>query len=110
MITMTEIDDAERLEQATERGAVHPLVIPRMSIPVDQRNGKPLVTSAMKAECIGEFSFGREAVCPRCYEVDEPTPGCAVCGGEVEYMEKITVPWTTCKDIYKAMAVEAAKG
>ena len=105
---------AEEMLKAIEEGngrlPLHPLIIPRMSIPVDQRNGKPLVTSAMKAECIGEFFFDREAVCPECFDAEDPDPDCSLCGGKVEFMEKITVPWTTCKEIYKAMAVEAANG
>lgn len=79
-----------------------------LSIPTDPRTGKPMVTSAMKAECIGEFSFDIEMTCYSCHEIGVEE-GCEVCDGEVDYMHKATVPWTTCKDIYKAMAVEAAK-
>lgn len=52
-----------------------------IQIPLDERTGKPLVTSAMKAACIGE----------------------------IDYVDQITVPWDTCKKIYKAMVLEAAK-
>ena len=73
----------------------------------DERTGKPLVTSAMKADCIGEFTFTRQNACVECYEV--ANENCDVCGGEIDYIETITVPWGTCKEIYKAMAVAAGK-
>jgi len=82
-----------------------------MMIPADPRNGKPLVTSAMKAACIGEFSVEREAACPSCYfEGEVPEQGCTICGGTLTYTEKIDVPWDTMKDIYKMMANVAASG
>ena len=83
-----------------------------ISIPIDERTGKPLVTSAMKAECIAEFSFQREIACPACcYESEETEQdSCALCNGSGEYTEKLVIPWDTCKEIYKAMAIEAAKG
>lgn len=80
----------------------------RLSIPVDLRTGKPMVSSDMKAECIGEFSFETEQTCYHCYEI-EKDKDCEVCGGEVNYQQKVTVPWNTCKDIYKAMAAEAGR-
>ena len=66
-------------------------------IPIDQKNGKPKITNGMKAECIGEFNFTEEMHLP-----DEE--------GEIEEREvSFVVHWDTCKDIYKMMAVEAAK-
>lgn len=72
-------------------------------IPIDERTGKPLVTSEMKAECIGEFSITEQLTCTSC-SYDEAQPDCEVCGGEVTYDQKFTIPWTTCKEIYKRMA------
>lgn len=79
----------------------------RGSIPLDA-TGEPKVTNEMKAECIGEFTFTREATCTACH-YDEPQDDCEVCGGEVQYIETITVPWTSCKEIYKAMANAARR-
>ena len=81
----------------------------RMTIPMDPRNGKPLVTSEMKAECIGGFSITEELTCTSCF-YDEPQPGCEVCGGETTYEQNSTIPWATMKEIYKMMAESAAKG
>ena len=85
---------------------------PTMKILQDPRDRtlecKPLVTSAMKAECIGEFHFEVEQTCYSCYEI-EKDPECEVCGGEANYMQKVTVPWDTCKEIYKRMAAVAAR-
>jgi hypothetical protein len=56
------------------------------------------VNSEMKAACIGEFSFTTEEP-----EIDED--------GDVTgetYLRKNTVPWDTCKEIYKAMLKVAA--
>jgi hypothetical protein len=78
-----------------------------IQIPIDERTGKPLVSSAMKAECIGGFRFTRQNACVQCY--DEADANCDVCGGEIDYIETITVPWDTCKEIYKAMTVSAGK-
>ena len=79
-----------------------------MLIPTDEHTGQPLVTAAMKADCIGGFSFQRETTCSACY-FDEPDEECEVCGGEVEYTETVIVPWASCKEIYKAMAIAASK-
>lgn len=82
-----------------------------LMVPVDPRyqvEKRPLITNEMKAVCIGEFSFHREACCVACAE-SKAYPNCVTCGGEIEYLEEITVPWTTCKEIYKAMAMQAAK-
>jgi hypothetical protein len=78
-----------------------------IQVPIDERSGKPLVTSAMKAACIGEFTFPMHRVCTECLEIADEE--CDVCGGEIDYIDQITVPWDTCKAIYKAMAMEAAK-
>ena len=68
-----------------------------MQIPVDSRNGRPLVTTAMKIECIGEFYW------------DEDAPYYDENGELHEHVQRNTVPWTICKEIYKRMAVAAAK-
>lgn len=64
------------------------------------------VTSSMKAECIGEFSFYIRAACAECLDVGTDSD-CHVCGGDIEYDQKIDVPWDTCKEIYKAMLAAA---
>lgn len=83
------------------------LIAQAMLIPVDPRNGKPLVTSAMKATCIGEFHVDVACSC-ECDPGDE----CAVCCGQGAgtYTHKQDIPWTTIKDIYKTMAGVAAAG
>ncbi|HBP6211045.1 TPA: hypothetical protein L6A00_05240 [Pseudomonas aeruginosa] len=67
---------------------------------------KGCVTSSMKAECIGEFSFYIRAACAECLDVGTDSD-CHVCGGDIEYDQKIDVPWDTCKEIYKAMLAAA---
>ncbi|EMM6789410.1 hypothetical protein PX122_29890 [Pseudomonas aeruginosa] len=71
-------------------------------VPMD----KGCVTSSMKAECIGEFSFYIRAACAECLDVGTDSD-CHVCGGDIEYDQKIDVPWDTCKEIYKAMLAAA---
>jgi len=72
-----------------------------MIIPADPRSPvlekKPLITNEMKAECIGEFSWEEQAD-----YYDEH-------GNVIEYTATRTVPWDLCKEIYKRMAVAAAK-
>ncbi|EPF5011088.1 hypothetical protein ACSSFO_005592 [Pseudomonas aeruginosa] len=67
---------------------------------------KGCVTSSMKAECIGEFSFYIRAACAECLDVGTDSD-CHVCGGDIEYDQKIDVPWYTCKEIYKTMLAAA---
>lgn len=69
-----------------------------IAIPVDERTGKPKVTSAMKAEFIGEFFWIEEAPF-----YDE--------NGDLheDNVQTVTVPWTICKEIYKRMAAAAAR-
>ncbi|MGC6958985.1 hypothetical protein ACP0JK_29085 [Pseudomonas aeruginosa] len=71
-------------------------------VPMD----KGCVTSSMKAECIGEFSFYIRAACAECLDAGTDSD-CHVCGGDIEYDQKIEVPWDTCKEIYKAMLAAA---
>lgn len=66
-------------------------------------NGRPEVTNSMKANCIGEFSFTIPMVCGECV-TGTADKDCEVCAGEVEYLQSVSVPWDTCKEIYKAMA------
>ena len=86
-----------------------------MKIPADTRYAtdagqppRPLITSAMKAECIGEFSFEIEETCPVCYD-GEPSKDCEVCKGQVNYTRPVTVPWDACKEIYKRMVAAAVR-
>ena len=74
-------------------------------IPADPRNGKPLVTSAMKAVCIGEFNIPVEHSCD-CDHDD----ACEQCGGTGTWTQQVAIPWDTMKDIYKMMANVAASG
>jgi predicted secreted protein len=64
-----------------------------ITVPRDPRTKKAQVTSEMKKMCIGEFTFMRDS------HHDEFGDG---------VVETIEVPWTTVKEIYKAM-VEAAE-
>lgn len=60
-------------------------------IPIDPRNGRPLITNAMKAQHIGAHTLLTTAV-------DED-------GDEISV--RVDVPWDTCKEIYKGMAETA---
>lgn len=81
--------------------------IKTMEVPLDYRDKQsPMITNTMKQYCIGEYSFEIADVCTACH-FDEPDPDCEVCGGEVEFRRKVTVPWNTCKKIYKQMATMA---
>ena len=82
-------------------------ILKTIQIPSDLISGKPLVTSAMKKSCMSEFAFTRQNSCVECYEVAHEN--CDICGGEIDYVEKIYVPLDTCKEIYKAMATEIKK-
>lgn len=62
----------------------------------------PTVTNDMKAVCHGEFSFQVERTCSACF-YDEPQTDCEVCGGEIQYEERMEVPWDIVKEIYKMM-------
>jgi hypothetical protein len=64
---------------------------------------EPVITNEMKAEFMGEFEFTIEAECGECIDTGEDED-CEVCQGGIVYERKVTVPWTTCKRIYKAMA------
>lgn len=68
-------------------------------------DGDPLVTSEMKAVCIGEFKETYSISCPDCDGDDE----CELCDATGEYQESVYVSWTTMKQIYKMMAKEAMK-
>lgn len=58
-----------------------------------------------KSALIGEFTIRHEVTCSGC-AYDEADDDCEVCGGEIEYTERVTVPWAVIKDIYAA-AVKA---
>jgi len=69
------------------------------------------MTNQMKAECMGEFTFLIEEPCPKCalHLDDHYDDISCLCDGDVNendapmYMREITVPWDTCKEIYKKM-------
>lgn len=69
---------------------------------------EPTITSGMKAECMGEFEFTIEETCSACY-FDEPQDDCEVCQGSIHFKRKVTVPWNTCKEIYKRMTKASTK-
>lgn len=68
------------------------------------------ITNLMKADCIGEFSFETEELCPRCslhlHENYDDVDAVCLCGDSDDrlYYHKRVVPWDTCKEIYKRMA------
>lgn len=73
-------------------------------------DGYLLMPQALTAEngakglLIGEFHIGVERTCDEC-ACDDPDENCNVCRGEVEYTQRIPVPWDTTKEIYaKAVA------
>ena len=76
-----------------------------------EHRGKPDTTCTMKAKCMGEFSFTREATCLECaYEGNrDDKTGCDICYGSLVYLETVTVPWVTCKEIYQSMAALSAQ-
>ncbi|QOD81861.1 hypothetical protein [Chromobacterium haemolyticum] len=47
--------------------------------------------------------------CSACH-FDEPQDDCEVCGGEVEYEQKVMISWDTIKEIWKAAADEFVLG
>ena len=63
---------------------------------------QPAVTPEMKARLIGEFHCTVERRCAEC-DSEGSTPSCDECDGEVAYTEKVTIPWTTQKEIFSAM-------
>ncbi|WP_412535944.1 hypothetical protein [Marinobacter sp. MIT932201] len=67
---------------------------------------EPIITNEMKAECMGEFEILITEDCGRCL-VEGLDENCEQCDGELVYQRAVTVPWDTCKDIYKAMAKAA---
>jgi hypothetical protein len=69
-----------------------------MEIP--SKDGKPIITNAMKAECIGEFQVEIPCACQMC-----AGEGCDDCGETGWGLSEIEIPWTTIKYIYKRMAV-----
>lgn len=59
-----------------------------------------------KGLMIGEFKIDVEHVCTACsFDLSGAPEECEVCGGEVTYMQKLVVEWSTIKEIY-AKAVE----
>ena len=53
-----------------------------------------------KAALIGEFSESVKVFCPDCLN-DELDYECETCGGDGFVDQKVTVSWTTIKEIYK---------
>ncbi len=68
-----------------------------ITVPRDPRTGGAMVNSYMKQLCIGEFKFGRE----NSYINDD--------GKYIDSWEDVEVPWTTVKEIYKAMVAAAER-
>jgi hypothetical protein len=57
-----------------------------------------MITPEMKYKCHGEFFVEIEEPCVSCR-----CNGCEACGGNGFIKKKIIIPWTTIRDIYKAM-------
>jgi len=53
-----------------------------------------------KAALIGEFSESIRIECPECQD-NELNYNCEMCGGSGFVDQKVTVSWTTIKEIYK---------
>jgi len=54
-----------------------------------------------KAAMTGEFKIDVPMVCSAC-NFHEAQVDCEVCGGEVNYMQSVTIPWDSIKNIYRA--------
>ena len=54
--------------------------------------------SKLKGPMRGEYSLEHECSCSAC-NFDGPDEECEVCGGEITYMETVTVDWSTQKEI-----------
>lgn len=71
----------------------------------DSNHDKTMLPSELTAENgakklpIGEFFVEVEHSCSACYfgGSDEE---CEVCGGEIDWVQKHQIPWTTIKEIY----------
>jgi hypothetical protein len=87
--------------------------LPLYTHPFIQPAGMVLVPVELdKATFIGEFKFDIETVCADCYAdcyAEGTDIDCHVCNGTGSYQRSVTVPWTTLKEIHKAM-LSAAKG
>lgn len=58
----------------------------------------------LKPVLIGEFTIPVAMRCSAC-DFDGAQNECEVCGGEVDYLQSVDVPWTTIKEILKAAAL-----
>lgn len=99
----------EALQKARDYGSASwddwliELVDSALSQPADAAQGWKLVpVEPDKAALIGEFSFNIELTCSAC-SFHEPQEDCEVCSGNVQYMQHVTVPWTTIKEIHAAI-------
>ena len=76
-------------------------------------NGTPKITTNMKAQCIGEFTFTITEPCPKCacHLDDHYDDIMCMCNNSEEaiYEREIVVPWDVCKDIYKKMVMIAGE-
>ena len=62
-----------------------------------------------KALLLGEFTLKVTMDCSECCELEEPSEGCEICDGEVEYSQKHTIPWDQIKFIYSKAVEGLAK-
>lgn len=69
-------------------------------------NGQADVSNVMKEVCMGEFTFSRSEACGKCAS-EGPSSDCDECNGDQVVERAVTVPWDTCKAIFKRM-VEVA--
>jgi len=71
---------------------------------VPDKNGKPLITNEMKADCIGEFQMTIQTGCFVCMG-----KGCECCDQTGDGEQGFDVPWNLMKAIYKRMALVASQ-
>jgi hypothetical protein len=49
----------------------------------------------------GEFKIDVEHTCTACsFDLSGAPEECEVCGGEIQYTQKLVIDWTTIKEIY----------
>lgn len=104
------IDTLRRLKALSGKGAGHagePLPHGWSTKALALRaNGQADVSNVMKTVCMGEFTFSRSEACGKC-AIDGPSSACDECNGDQVVEREVTVPWDTCKAIFKRM-VEVA--
>ena len=60
-------------------------------------------TGKQKYACNGEFFVATEVKCPCQDDTEDLDIRCDICGNLGSWIQKEAIPWTTIKDIWKAM-------